>query len=346
MMNLLRRTRYFLEYAGAKCLYWLIKLSPHPFIKIISTAAGKLVYLCFKKLINANIRIAFPEKNDAEVEQIGTASAYNVIFNMLEFIWLNNNPSRIEKVLKIAPDVIEKIQELSKSGTRIIFVNPHIGSWEASGLMAPYYGGIKMAAIAKPLRNPYLNRLLNEGNREKERGLKIIFAKGAVKAAIKALRSGASLGTLIDQNTRVRNGGVFVDFFGMPVPTSKAPVLLARYCESNNIKARIVYASSLRQPDGTIKPCMEFLSKDLDSYQSDKEIIRELMAKSEKYIRQYPEQYLWLYHRFRYIPRDCSEDVRRRFPYYASVASSKFYAKTGRLKDIDYTKAERVAVVD
>ena len=60
-----------------------------------------------------------------------------------------------------------------------------------------------MAAIAKVTRNPYLNNLLNKKCREIQ-GLRVIFSKGAVKETIKALHEGLTIGTLIDQNTRIR----------------------------------------------------------------------------------------------------------------------------------------------
>ena len=65
--------------------------------------------------------------------------------------------------------------------------------------------------------------LSRSGNREKVRGLEIIFSSGAIRAATKALRDGRGVGTLIDQNTRVRDGGSFVNFFGLPVSSSTAP---------------------------------------------------------------------------------------------------------------------------
>ena len=36
-----------------------------------------------------------------------------------------------------------------KSGTGIIFVNPHLGSWEASGIMVPVYGDAELAAVRR-----------------------------------------------------------------------------------------------------------------------------------------------------------------------------------------------------
>ena len=62
-------------------------------------------------------------------------------------------------------------------------------------------------------------------NREKAHGLRIIFSRGAAREAIHQMKQGRLLGTLIDQNTRVRDGGEFLDFFGLPVPSSVSPAV-------------------------------------------------------------------------------------------------------------------------
>ena len=46
---------------------------------------------------------------------------------------------------------------------------------------------------------------------------------------------------------------------------------------------------------------------DLDEYKEDVEILQEIMDISEDLVRQYPEQYLWLYKRFLHIPPTIDE---------------------------------------
>ncbi len=326
--SLLLRLRFALEYALIVFLYGIIRLLPHCGVKVIAKFFGKLAFSLYRpgrKLILANIQCAMPELSEQERIRIGRASMENTIFNLMEFIWLTGNRRRIERWLHLPEEITAKLKAHVANGERIIFVNPHLGSWEASGLMAPYYAGVQMAAIAKPLRNPYLNNLLNHGNREKEHGLKIIFSKGAIRSAVKALHQGLGIGTLIDQNTRLRDGGVFVNFFNMPVPSSKAPATLLRYCRTNHIPAVIVYGTSVRHEDGIVYAHARWLSRDLEEYRDDEEIIQELMDISVQYIRRYPEQYLWLYKRFLYIPEDISPEIKKRFPYYARIAPLKFY---------------------
>ncbi|MEG1980367.1 MAG: hypothetical protein RR060_06545, partial [Victivallaceae bacterium] len=64
-----------------------------------------------------------------------------------------------------------------------------------------------------------------------------------------------------------------------------------------------------------------------EDYASDEAVIQDVMNISERYIRRYPEQYLWLYKRFLYIPREISPELKSRYPYYAKVISDTFYTK-------------------
>ena len=321
--------RYRFEYAAVLLLLGIIKLLPKSSHRSLAAVLGRMIYLVpsARKTVLSNIHCAMPELEQKEVRRIAKSSFTNMMWNLIEFFWASGNPRRIVRCYHMPDSVKEALARHTAAGERVIFVNPHLGSWEASGVMAPFYAGVDMAAIAKPVRNPYLNRMLNSGNREKIAKLEIIFSKGAVRAAVHALRAGKSLGTLIDQNTRVRDGGEFVNFFGLPVPSSTAPAALKRYCDQHDIKCVIMFGTTLRLADGKNTAFTEYLSKDFSEYADDKEILQELMNTTERYIRQYPEQYLWFYKRFQYIPSDVSPDLRSRYPFYSKEPDAKFYRK-------------------
>lgn len=319
----------FILYLLAITAYQLVKLEPHWLLKLNARWIGLIIYLwpISGRLAKANIRAAFPEKTKAEVNRIAYLSFYNLTLNFSEFMWMCGNKKRIERYTVIPEPTLSLLKECVAKNERIIFVNPHLGSWEASGLMAPHYAGVKMVAIAKPVRNKYLNKFINKLGREQEEGLQIVQSKGAMRACIKALKAGQGVGTLIDQNTRVRDGGVFVNFFGMTVPSSTSPAVLLEYCRKNDIPAKIIYGTSVRLENGIITAHSELLSKPFEEYESDKEVLQELMNISESYIRKYPEHYLWLYRRFQYIEPELTEEQRQRYPFYATVASPRFYSK-------------------
>ncbi len=324
------RSRDFLVYLAVLIPYRLIRLMPYAVIRKAGWFGGIVMNWIpsIRKVVRANIRIAFPDWSDAEVARVGRRSLCNLTFNIAEFIWLNGRPERIERCYVLPPDVTGQLKGHVARGERIIFVNPHLGSWEASGVMAPYYAGVDMVAIAKPVRNPYLNGLINSGNREKVKGLEIIFASGAIRAATRALRDGRGVGTLIDQNTRVRDGGSFVEFFGLPVPSSTAPAHLMNYCIAHDLPAVIVYGTSVRHEDGRVYAHSDYLPKPFAEYRDETEVLQDLMKISESYIRRYPDQYLWFYRRFQYIEPTCPEALRKRYPYYARVVGPHFYRKT------------------
>lgn len=329
MKNIFRAIIWRCEFLFVFIPYLMIRLMPWPLMRFTAWQIGFLIYLlpAPRRLVSANIKAAMPELPAEKVRSITRKSFDYLLWNLTEYIWMVGIPRRIRRCCEVPESVAAPLRRDWEDQCRIIYVNPHLGSWEASGLMSPFYIGVKIAAIAKPMRNPYLNELLNSGNRENTPGLKIIFSKGAIRAALQALNSGLGIGTLIDQNTRVRDGGVFVNFFGLPVPSSTAPVVLKNYCDQKGMKSRIVFGCSLRDQQGRIIAHSEYLSKPFEEYQSAKEVLQELMDITERYIRQYPEQYLWMYKRFQHIPEDVSPEQRKRYPWYSSVPGKNFYRK-------------------
>ena len=325
----MRNFIYYLEYLGAKLLAWEVRILPRAWLGGLAKAMEFCFRLAlpYRKLVRANIRAALPELAPPEVERIARGSLRNTFRNFLEFVWMNGDIKRVRRCCHYPPDIAEHLHNHVAAGRRVIFINPHLGSWEASGLMIPMYGNMDMAAIAKPVKNPYINRLLNSESREKAHGLRIIFSRGAAREAIKLMKRGMHLGTLIDQNTRVRDGGVFLDFFGMRVASSVSPSVLKRYCDAHGIPAVIIFGVSLRGEDGLIHPLCVELPRPFDEYPDDKAVIQEMMKISESYIRKYPEQYVWLYKRFQHIPPDCPAEVRKRYPYYAKEPPPTFYRK-------------------
>ena len=48
------------------------------------------------------------------------------------------------------------------------------------------------------------------------------------------------------------------------------------------------------------------------------------MDMSEEFIRKYPDQYLWFYRRFQYIPQGATDELKAKYPFYAKMASNHF----------------------
>lgn len=326
---MLKKIRWSIEFLTAYTLYALIRCMPWKMMRGTAWLLGAAIHLLPgpRKLVRANIHAAMPELPQSEVKRIARSSFDHMFWNLLEYIWCLGSEKRIRRCCYVEEKILSQLQKMAKEEHRVIFVNPHLGSWEISGLMVPFYTGLQLAAIAKPIRNPYLNRFFNTGNRESVQGVKVIFSKGAVRAALQALKNGWSIGTLNDQNTRVRDGGVFVNFFGLPVPGSTAPAMLKSYCDQKGIPCTIFCACSLRNKEGKLVGNAWPLEKPFAEYSSHAEVLQELLSKTESLIRQAPEQYLWMYRRFQYIPEEATSEQISRYPWYALRPGKNFYRK-------------------
>ena len=342
---MLKQIRYFFEYLIIILPYSLIRLEPWWMMRGTAWFIGFCIHLLppARNLVRANIRAAMPELSEAEVKRIERKSFDNLMWNLVEYVWMIGNEKRIRRCCYVEDRTLEICHRKVRNNEQVIFVNPHLGSWEASGLMSPYYANVKLAAIAKPVRNPYLNKLLNSGNRESTPGVKVIFSKGAMRASLQALKEGWSIGTLIDQNTRVRDGGVFVNFFGLPVPSSTAPAMLQSYCNQKKIPCQIFLACSLRNKEGKVVGEAWALDKPFEEYTSHEEVLQELMTKSEKIIRENPEQYLWMYKRFQYIPENATPEQLSRYPKYAVRPGKSFYRRVDDRKKESGANGETAA---
>lgn len=307
----------------------MLRMSPRFMVRVYShigcffLSRGRKFY----GISDANLKIVFPEWDAARRKKVIRASAFNFILCLLEYIWASCSRKRLERCYLI--DDREKAELIARrdAGDRTIYVNPHMASWEgASATVARFYRDTSgIAVIVKAVKDPHMDKFFNKLVRGRVEGIKVIYSVGALRGTIKAFNSGCCLGILIDQNTKVREGGEFMDFFGLPAPSSLAPAVLAKYCLEKNMPSSIRYSMAVREEDGNIHFHTIPLSRPLGEYASNHEIIQEILDISTREIAKRPEQYLWAYPRFRNIPRDASPELAAKFPAYARPASESFY---------------------
>lgn len=290
-------------------------------IFIISSFCGFFLYLLpsVRCIAKANLKIFFPEKTELEISTIARKSVYNIVLSVAELFWFSGRPEKIKQYLDFDQAIAREWEACVNNGRGLIYVCMHFGNWELAGLMVRAFINDKFAVIAREVRNPRLDELIN--NSRCTGGNRVIPAKGAVKEMMKALKEGYALATLADQNTRVRDGGIFVDFLGLPVPVSRVPAMFGR-----KMNATVVVSGCMRVGN-RYKSYFEKLPKETRDYASDLEMTQALMKIIEGIIRKDPEQYLWFYKRFQNIPIDADEELIKKYPYYAELTTERFYSK-------------------
>ena len=325
----MRRLKEYLQYLAVRLPLSAVRFLPHRSLPVLSglAAAAAFPFPGIGGLIDANLQTVFPDWDVKQRRRIGRMSLKNLFWNMLELLWTNGRTDRIERCYQASPELKKTLCDYARRNVALILVNPHLGSWEASGVMAAHYLPTPLVAVAKPVHNPRINQLLNVQVRQLVPGMEIVFSRGAVRASIAALKAGKNLGLLVDQNTRLRDGGVWVDWCGLPVASSTSPALLKRYCDQHRLPAELLCGVSLRRPDGVIEAHVEKLPRPFAEYADDREVLQDLMKLTEQLARRHPDQYLWLYRRFAHIPPDCPPEIRCRYPAYARVPEAKFFIK-------------------
>ena len=114
--------------------------------------------------------------------------------------------------------------EFLSSNNPAVTVSGHIGCWEILSQLA-FLAGHRMMSVAKPIGTRGMTRLLMCARRSI--GQEIVPSKGAFKLLMAGIKAGKSLGLLVDQAVSPFDGGVWVRFFGRPIPVSAAPAFFA-----------------------------------------------------------------------------------------------------------------------
>src|SRR5690606_5980220 len=140
-----------------------------------------------------NLALALPERSDAERERIAREMWGHLGAVFGEFPHL----ARIDRESdeRVAVEISGRLAPLADPPRPAIFVTAHVGNWELTTLVAGRYG-VPVSVIYAPDSNPYLDRLIRRYRRALP--CELIAKQGGLRALLRALAAGRSLGFLID----------------------------------------------------------------------------------------------------------------------------------------------------
>jgi KDO2-lipid IV(A) lauroyltransferase len=172
----------------------------------------------------------------------------------------------------------------------------HLGNWELQGVATPPLIG-PSAVIARPLDNPALDKRLVAFRTST--GNVVIYKQKALAQILKTLREGRLVAIMLDQNVQAKDG-IFVRFFGRPACTTTVAAALAIKTGCPIVPARCV-----RRPDGRYRMAYGPLVEWTASGRRDEDIAaltQQLTSVIEGWVRETPEQWLWLHRRWKTQP--------------------------------------------
>lgn len=287
------RVEYFIFRAIETAIRTLPEFAILPFAHFMAFLAFRVIRYR-RKVALENLANAFPEKSYRERLRIAFRSYRHFALLILEFMKQSSwTPERLEKMVDFKSTKVTEALQQSMKGKGAIMVSGHFGNWEVAIAYLASCFFEKASVIQQRQKNSLIDR--HVAGLRRRWGIDIIYSRGAVNNALVSLGENRLVGLLCDQDAGTR--GVFVPFLGRMASTPVgAGVLHLRS------QAPLFFGLSIRtgkfEYKGLVEP-IEYRGDYEVNTENIQKITAAFTAKLEQYVRQYPEQYLWMHRRWK-----------------------------------------------
>jgi len=276
-----------------------IPLFPRFIINGVTWIAGTLTYYAAKRERTtgmANLDVVFGDsKTMREKRRILKKSLVSFTRTMADIFWFSIfTEQRVKKYQRFVPESGAYFDECAH-----VIITAHAGNWELIGLESGLRG-IDVASVAAVTKNNAVDKLLN--TLRERTGMSIIPREGAMRTLVNRFRNKGKAAFVLDQNTPEEQGGIWVDFLGMPTPVSSAPAHLAYRTGTDIIFAfsEPVGGGKYEAHTGQVISPPPY-DKGADQAAVVKELTQQIMDVVSRQIRTHPESWLWSYKHWKNI---------------------------------------------
>jgi KDO2-lipid IV(A) lauroyltransferase len=267
---------------------------PTGFALWLGRRLGSLIYLIntTRRAIGyANLKAAFSEeKTPRQLRRLikGVYKSLTQVF--FEILTLTKVDEKyVEKYIEIVNP--QNMLGIKDHPNGIILLTAHFGNWELSGMVSAIKG-FPPIVLAREQKMKNLNGLINRLRESK--GLKVVTKGITTRYIVKALHAGKIIGMVGDQDAG--KTGELVEFFGRLASTAPGSARIAQKTAAYIVPAFIARVKGPRHKLTLEKPIRIKKGEDIKPYLSR---YNKLL---EKYVRMYPEQWLWLHKRWKSTP--------------------------------------------
>ncbi len=278
-----------------------IQLIPQKIIiflcKALSWVACRLLKFRYA-IIKNHLEVAFGKsQSPEEIKSLINKVYLHLCLTMIEILQLPHaNLPKLSQRVEI--EGFDHIESALKQKKGVFILTGHIGSWELAGIAISNYG-IKISAIGKEMKSQFGNmiiKLIRDDN-----GITTIPKKHSMKNILKSLKNNEAIVVMLDQNMTGKDG-IFVDFFGHKANTMTALAVLA-----DRTGTPIIPGYTFREKNCYHHKCVieAQIKLENNSENSNQNIIKNtqiLTHKLESYIKEHPDQWIWIHKRWRTRP--------------------------------------------
>ncbi|MCC9624325.1 lauroyl acyltransferase [Thalassospira sp. MA62] len=275
---------------GAHFLYWLFSAFP---IDTASAMGGKLMRALGPKLgqtkkARSNLTRVFPEKSNAEIDQIITDMWENLGRSIAEIPHLHKMKPGGPRIELVGMENGLKTKDDGKAG---LFFTGHIGNWEVCTAIGTALD-MDMMTVYRAPDNPWVDNLFIRA-RKAFRGELVPKGSEGARKMTRFLKDGGHACMLVDQKM---SNGIAVPFFGIDAMTAPALAQFALKYDAPLIpmRAERLGGAYFRL---TCYPPLE-IERTGDRHADILKIMTDVNAVMEGWIRERPAQWLWLHRRW------------------------------------------------
>src|ERR1700742_2755892 len=251
-----------------------------------------------QRIGRANLAAAFPEKSPEEIEKIlagvwDNLGRVGAEFANIDQIWdFNEQDPDPQGHIELPPRTHFLFHQLRLDGKPALIFASHLANWELPAL-APAAHGLDAAILYRRPNSASADRAIQK-MRQVNMGTLIAAGRDAPLRLAEALQKGQHVAMLVDQYL---TGGVEVTFFGRK---TKANPMLARLlrqieCPVHGVRIIRLPGNRFRSELAEEIPPVRHADGNIDIQGTTQKITSVV----ESWVREHPEQWLWLHRRWR-----------------------------------------------
>jgi len=289
-----------LEFTAAWVVLKALGLLPRPLARAAGVGIATLGYLLrssLRRTAIVNLRLGFPDWSESQRRRTIRRLVRHLGWMAGEFSQFPKyTRENIESIVVI--DGIENFAAAQRRGKGVLFLTGHMSAWELAPFAHALYGH-PLHFLVRPIQNPRVDALVNRyrclsGNTP-------IDKNQSARAILNVLRSGGTVGILIDQNTS-REEGLFVDFLGIPACTTTGLARIALRTDAAVVPGFLSWDEALRKYRLRFEPAIELARTNSDEDADVRENTARFTKVVGDYARRHPDQWLWVHKRWKTRP--------------------------------------------
>ena len=272
---------------------------PRSVARSAGAAVGLVAYYALARLRRVgewNLAMAMPERTPADRTRILQTAYRRLGEQLAEFCRMATYGSEQLRGI-VRYEGFENFERARARGRGVFVLTGHLGAWELSSFYHSQMGH-PMDIVIRRLDNPLVDKFVNDvrclhGNR-------VLHKDDFARGLISSVRSGRTIGVLMDTNMTPPQG-VFVPFFGVQACTGSGVARVALKTGAVVLPGFLLWED--REQRYVLRFGEEIVLENTGDSEADAVANTARFTQVlEGYVREYPEQWLWMHRRWKTRP--------------------------------------------